>query len=84
MRSLIIRSSYGSRFQGFGRFLTGSTAEYYFRTIAPVAYSGRPAPHIHFSRHNYVLEVLDSLGGRKDFEGAFCILRRVRMQGKPS
>jgi len=35
-------------FQGFGRFLTGSTGEYYFRTIKPVPYSGRPAPHIHF------------------------------------
>jgi protocatechuate 3,4-dioxygenase, beta subunit len=34
-------------FQGFGRFLTGSTGEYYFRTVKPVAYPGR-APHIHF------------------------------------
>ncbi len=33
-------------FQGFGRFLTGSTGEYYFRTIKPVEYPGR-APHIH-------------------------------------
>jgi len=35
-------------FQGFGRFLTGSTGEYYFRTVKPVAYPGR-APHIHFA-----------------------------------
>ena len=35
-------------FQGFGRFTTGSTGEYYFRTIKPVPYPGRPAPHIHF------------------------------------
>src|SRR5205807_1994520 len=34
--------------QGFGRFLTASSGEYYFRTIKPVAYPGRPAPHIHF------------------------------------
>jgi protocatechuate 3,4-dioxygenase beta subunit len=34
-------------FQGFGRFLTGSSGEYYFRTIKPVPYPGRPAPHIH-------------------------------------
>ena len=34
-------------FQGFGRFLTGSTGEYYFRTIKPVLYPQRPAPHIH-------------------------------------
>ena len=33
-------------FQGFGRFLTGSTGEYYFRTIKPVPYPGR-TPHIH-------------------------------------
>ena len=34
-------------FQGFGRFLTGSTGEYLFRTIKPVPYPGR-TPHIHF------------------------------------
>ncbi len=34
-------------FQGFGRFLTGSSGEYYFRTIKPVVYPQRPAPHIH-------------------------------------
>lgn len=33
-------------FQGFGRFLTSSKGEYYFRTIKPVPYPGR-APHIH-------------------------------------
>jgi protocatechuate 3,4-dioxygenase beta subunit len=33
-------------FQGYGRFLTGSTGEYYFRTIKPVPYTGR-TPHIH-------------------------------------
>lgn len=33
-------------FQGFGRFLTGSTGEYYFRTIKPVNYPGRTR-HIH-------------------------------------
>jgi protocatechuate 3,4-dioxygenase beta subunit len=35
-------------FQGFGRFTTGSNGAYYFRTIKPVPYPGRPAPHIHF------------------------------------
>lgn len=34
-------------FQGFGRFETSSTGEYRFRTIKPVPYPGRPAPHIH-------------------------------------
>ena len=33
-------------FQGYGRFETGSTGEYRFRTIKPVAYPGR-TPHIH-------------------------------------
>lgn len=37
-----------SHFQGFGRFLTGSSGEYYFRTIKPIAYPGR-TPHIHFA-----------------------------------
>ena len=44
-------------FQGFGRFLTGSTGEYYFRTIKPVKYPGR-TPHIHFAV---------KMGGRKKF-----------------
>lgn len=35
-------------FQGFGRFLTGSTGEYYFRTVKPIGYPGR-VPHIHFA-----------------------------------
>jgi protocatechuate 3,4-dioxygenase, beta subunit len=34
-------------FQGFGRFLTGSSGEYLFRTIKPVPYPGR-TPHIHY------------------------------------
>ena len=34
-------------FQGYGRFLTDSKGQYYFRTIKPVAYPGR-TPHIHF------------------------------------
>ena len=34
-------------FLGYGRFLTGSTGEYGFRTIKPVSYPGR-SPHIHY------------------------------------
>jgi protocatechuate 3,4-dioxygenase beta subunit len=41
------RRARDANFQGFGRFLTGSTGEYYFRTIKPVPYPGR-TPHIHF------------------------------------
>src|ERR1051325_5923516 len=34
-------------FQGFGRFITGSTGEYLFRTIKPLPYPRR-TPHIHY------------------------------------
>ena len=34
------------RFQGFGRAVAGSDGRYRFRTMRPVAYSGR-TPHIH-------------------------------------
>jgi protocatechuate 3,4-dioxygenase, beta subunit len=44
-------------FQGFGRFLTGSSGEYYFRTIKPVPYSIR-APHIHFKVKKGTKELL--------------------------
>ncbi len=39
-------SRFDKNFQGYGKFLTGSTGEYYFRTIKPVEYTGR-CPHIH-------------------------------------
>jgi Protocatechuate 3,4-dioxygenase beta subunit len=42
------RANRDEHFQGFGRFLTGSTGEYYFRTVKPVPYPGR-TPHIHFA-----------------------------------
>lgn len=42
------REKRDGNFQGFGRFLTGSTGEYLFRTIKPVAYPGR-TPHIHYA-----------------------------------
>jgi protocatechuate 3,4-dioxygenase, beta subunit len=41
------RGDNDKHFQGFGRFLTGSTGEYYFRTIKPVLYEGRTR-HIHY------------------------------------
>lgn len=40
-------AKHDTNFQGYGRFLTGSTGEYLFRTIKPVPYPGR-TPHIHF------------------------------------
>jgi protocatechuate 3,4-dioxygenase beta subunit len=51
------REKRDGNFQGFGRFLTGSTGEYLFRTIKPVPYPGR-TPHIH---------VLIKMKGRKEF-----------------
>ncbi|HEX3658531.1 MAG TPA: intradiol ring-cleavage dioxygenase [Pirellulales bacterium] len=40
-------AEFDKNFQGYGRFLTASTGEFYFRTIKPVPYHGRPAAHIH-------------------------------------
>ncbi|MEX2214217.1 MAG: protocatechuate 3,4-dioxygenase [Phycisphaeraceae bacterium] len=40
------REDMDTNFQGFGRFLTDSKGQYYFRTIKPVPYPGR-TPHIH-------------------------------------
>lgn len=40
------RDKIDKNFQGFGRFLTGSKGDYYFRTIKPIRYSIR-TPHIH-------------------------------------
>ncbi|MFT5524985.1 MAG: protocatechuate 3,4-dioxygenase beta subunit [Pirellulaceae bacterium] len=42
------REKMDKNFQGFGRFLTSSTGEYYFRCIKPSKYVGR-APHIHYA-----------------------------------
>ncbi len=42
------RTKYDNNFQGYGRFLTDSKGQYYFRTIKPVPYPGR-TPHIHFA-----------------------------------
>ena len=50
------RAKRDANFQGFGRFVTGSTGEYVFRTIKPVPYPGR-TPHIH---------VAVKLSGRKE------------------
>src|SRR3546814_13144391 len=41
------RGSADPNFQGYGRTETKADGRYRFRTIAPVAYPGRP-PHLHF------------------------------------
>lgn len=60
------RGDRDSHFQGYGRFLTSSTGEYYFRTIKPVAYPGR-TPHIHFkvSRKGEALLTTQILNGNE-------------------
>ena len=55
-------------FQGFGRFVTGSTGEYYFRTIKPVPYSVR-TPHIHFKVKQGRKELLTTQMYIKGFPG---------------
>ncbi len=56
-------------FQGFGRFTTGSTGEYRFRTIKPVAYPGRPAAHIHVKLKKGDRELLTTQLFVRGFEG---------------
>jgi protocatechuate 3,4-dioxygenase beta subunit len=51
-------NQYDKNFQGYGRFTTGSNGKYYFRTIKPVPYPGRPAPHIHFKINKKDRELL--------------------------
>jgi protocatechuate 3,4-dioxygenase, beta subunit len=48
-----------ANFQGFGRFETGQTGEYRFRTIKPVPYPGR-TPHIHFKLRKGGRELLST------------------------
>ena len=62
------RDKYNAHFQGFGRFLTGSTGEYYFRTIKPVPYPGR-TPHIHFKIKQRDKELLTTQCYIKGHEG---------------
>lgn len=55
-------------FQGYGRFLTGRTGEYVFRTIRPVPYSGRTA-HIHAKVRQNQKELLTTQIFIKGFAG---------------
>jgi protocatechuate 3,4-dioxygenase beta subunit len=64
-----------ANFQGFGRFLTGSTGEYYFRTVKPVPYPGR-TPHIHFKVKRSGVDEFDTQcyirgEGRNERDGIF-------------
>jgi protocatechuate 3,4-dioxygenase beta subunit len=73
------RDKADANFQGFGRFLTGSSGEYYFRTIKPVPYPGR-TPHIHFKIRKGSKDLLNTqcyVKGEKGNERDF-IYRSVR------
>lgn len=63
------QATFDSNFQGYGRFLTSSTGEYYFRTIKPVPYRGRPAAHIHARIWKGKTKLLTTECFIKGFEG---------------
>jgi protocatechuate 3,4-dioxygenase beta subunit len=68
-----------ANFQGFGRFETGSTGEYRFRTIKPVPYPGR-TPHIHVKIKKGDRELLTTqcyVSGHAGNDGDG-VLRRIR------
>jgi protocatechuate 3,4-dioxygenase beta subunit len=73
-------SQQDKHFQGYGKFETASDGGYRFRTIKPVPYPGRPAPHIHYKITRGGRELLTSQifvdgykGNRQD--GVFAGLR---------
>jgi protocatechuate 3,4-dioxygenase beta subunit len=73
-----------TNFQGFGRFLTGSTGEYLFRTIKPVPYPGR-TPHIHYKIKRAGKELLTTqlyIKGepRNERDGIFRSIRDPKLQ----
>src|SRR5262245_16977221 len=62
-------------FQGYGRFLTDSKGQYYFRTIKPVPYTGRTA-HIHLGvsqngRRIYTTQLFIKGNPENDRDGIF-------------
>ena len=66
-------------FQGYGRFLTDSTGQYYFRTIKPVPYPGR-TPHIHFGisqngRRIYTTQLFINGHAQNDDDGVLAEIR---------
>lgn len=63
------QQTFDTHFQGYGRFLTSSTGEFYFRTIKPVPYRGRPAAHIHARVWKGDKKLLTTECFVKDFEG---------------
>lgn len=78
------RENRDANFQGFGRFLTGSTGEYYFRTIKPVPYPGR-TPHIHLNvkirgRDTFTTQCYIRGEPRNDRDGVLQAVRDARLR----
>jgi protocatechuate 3,4-dioxygenase, beta subunit len=83
------QAAFDTNFQGYGRFLTGSNGEYYFRTIKPVPYKGRPAAHIHARIWKGDRKLLTTECFVKGFEGnlrdrQFCQIRDRDPKGHES
>ena len=77
-----------SNFQGFGRFETGSTGEYRFRTIKPVPYNfgeGR-VPHIHYAVNLSGRRVLTTQLFLKGHDGNETdrVIRQAARSGEPN
>lgn len=73
-----------ANFQGFGRFLTGSSGEYYFRTVKPVPYPGR-TPHIHFKlkqkgTEDFVTQCYIKGHPQNEKDGVFRNIRDAKLQ----
>ncbi len=58
-----------ANFQGYGRFETDAQGQYRFRTIKPVEYPGRPAPHIHYKLKKGDRELLITQLMIRDYPG---------------
>jgi len=63
------KSQQDVNFQGYGKFETASDGGYRFRTIKPVQYPGRPAPHIHIKVSQNGRELLTTQCMIRGFEG---------------
>ncbi len=71
-------------FQGYGRFETASSGEYYFRTVRPVPYPGR-TPHIHVAitlpgRRPWTTQCYIRGEPRNETDGLFNSIRDPRLR----
>ncbi len=73
-----------ANFQGYGKFETASDGGYRFRTIKPVEYPGRPAPHIHIKISRNGREILTTQMLVQGYKGneRDGVFRRIKDQSK--